>query len=245
MLDGLIQEDVMNTATPRDPLVLLLFSLTVTTGLVDAVSVLGLGRVFTANMTGNVVFLGFAVGGAPGFSIPRCAAAIAGFLAGAAIAGRLGTLMENSPRGRWLMIIAGLEAGLFFASAMIAADYDIKSLAPASQLYLMIVMTAIAMGLRNATVRRLSVADLTTTVLTLTLTGIAADSTLAGGASPRLSRRLAAVVLMFIGAAIGAAMVSTVGLAAPLCLTGGVVLFVTVLYTLHPSARLSQKQALS
>lgn len=68
----------------------------------------------------------------------------------------------------------------------------------------MIVLTAIAMGLRNATVRKLAVADMTTTVLTLTLTGIAADSSLAGGTNPRWARRLASVIAMFAGAALGA-----------------------------------------
>jgi uncharacterized membrane protein YoaK (UPF0700 family) len=233
----------MTANAPRDPLVILLYTLTVTTGLIDAVSVLGLGRVFTANMTGNIVFMGFAVGGAPGFSIPRCFAAVASFLLGAAIAGRLGKSMENAPRRRWLSIIAGIEAGLFFVSALIAAGYDIKNLEPAVHLYAMIVMTGIAMGLRNATVRRLSVADLTTTVLTLTLTGIAADSSFAGGANPRWGRRATAVVLMFLGAALGAALVLSVGLAAPLWLTGVAVLLATLLYTRHPDSQLSQKQA--
>jgi uncharacterized membrane protein YoaK (UPF0700 family) len=52
----------------RDPLPATLLALTVVTGVVDAVSYLGLGRVFTANQTGNVVFLGFAWAGAPGLS---------------------------------------------------------------------------------------------------------------------------------------------------------------------------------
>ncbi len=79
----------------------LLLVLTVTTGLIDAVSVLGLGRVFTANMTGNIVFLGFALAGVPGFSRPRSLAALAAFLVGAVIGGRLGARLEGSQR-RWL-----------------------------------------------------------------------------------------------------------------------------------------------
>jgi uncharacterized membrane protein YoaK (UPF0700 family) len=52
-------------ATDRDPVPLLmaLMALTAVSGLVDAVSYLGLGHVFTANMTGNVVVLGFAAAG--------------------------------------------------------------------------------------------------------------------------------------------------------------------------------------
>src|SRR2546428_10237842 len=75
---------------------LLLLVLTVTTGLIDAVSVLGLGRVFTANMTGNVVFLGFALARVPGFSAARSLAALAAFLAGAVIGGRLGIRLDAS-----------------------------------------------------------------------------------------------------------------------------------------------------
>src|SRR3989454_8701568 len=68
---------------------LLLLVLTVTTGLIDAVSVLGLGRVFTANMTGNVVFLGFALARVPGFSAVRALAEHDSFHTGAVIGGRL------------------------------------------------------------------------------------------------------------------------------------------------------------
>src|SRR5580704_12648879 len=55
---------------PSHPLVLSLATLTVVSGVVDAVSYFGLGHVFTANMTGNVVLIGFALAGAPGFSSP-------------------------------------------------------------------------------------------------------------------------------------------------------------------------------
>src|SRR4029077_17250032 len=71
------------------PLPLLLLVLTTVTGLVDALSYLKLGHVFVANMTGNVVFLGFAVADAQDFSIPASLAAIAAFLAGATAGGRL------------------------------------------------------------------------------------------------------------------------------------------------------------
>jgi uncharacterized membrane protein YoaK (UPF0700 family) len=70
--------------------------LTVVTGVVDAVSILRLGRVFVANMTGNVVFSAFALVGAPGFSLSASLAALGGFLVGAlgggAMTGRLGLL---------------------------------------------------------------------------------------------------------------------------------------------------------
>jgi uncharacterized membrane protein YoaK (UPF0700 family) len=77
-------------ASSAAPLPWLLLLLSVTTGLVDAISVLGLGKVFTANMTGNIVFLGFAASGAPGFRVAPYLVAISAFLVGAAVAGRTG-----------------------------------------------------------------------------------------------------------------------------------------------------------
>jgi uncharacterized membrane protein YoaK (UPF0700 family) len=79
----------------------ILLGMTATTGIVDAVSLLALGHVFTANMTGNVVFLGFALAGAQGFSIPRSSMALIAFLLGAAAGGRLATRMTSRPLHYW------------------------------------------------------------------------------------------------------------------------------------------------
>ena len=62
-----------------------LLALTAATGIVDAVSFLGLGHIFTANMTGNVVFMGFAPAGAPELSFTRLALVLLAFLSGAVI----------------------------------------------------------------------------------------------------------------------------------------------------------------
>jgi fatty acid desaturase len=75
-------------------------------------------------------------------------------------------------------------------------------------------------------------------VLTLTITGIAADSPLAGGSSPNLGRRIAAVLSILVGAAIGAVLVVRFGLALPLLLSGVVVLTGTVICVRHPAAAL-------
>jgi uncharacterized membrane protein YoaK (UPF0700 family) len=115
--------------------------------------------------------------------------------------------------------------------------YDLVALTPVPTLYALIILTAVAMGLRNATVRRLAVPDLTTTVLTLTLTGIASDSTLAGGRNPRLGRRLAAVLAIFAGSAVGAGLVSLGGLTTPLVVTGASILLVTAAYAMHPASK--------
>ena len=202
-----------------DSLIVALIALTFTTGLIDAVSYLGLGRVFIANMMGNVVLLGFAAVGVPGLSVTRSLIALGGFLVGAALGGRLGTVLASATRRRWLLTAAVAEAALIFAAALASLGFDIASVTPVSRLYAVIILTAIAMGLRNATVRRLAVPDLTTTVLTLTLTGLAADSSLAGGNNPRSLRRIFSVVAMFGGAAIGAILLRY-GLALPLVVAG-------------------------
>ena len=85
--------------------------------------------------------------------------------------------------------------------------------------YLVIALTAVAMGLRNSVVRKLAVPDLTTTVLTLTIAGLAADSSLAGGDNPRWQRRGAAILAILCGAAAGASMVHY-SVAVPLVVCG-------------------------
>src|SRR5437016_7591794 len=141
----------------KDPLPVALQVLTGVTGLVDAVSFLGLGHIFTANMTGNVVFLGFAAAGVPGLSVARSSTSLVAFLAGAALGGRLRVAMAGVSRRRWLLTFALAEAGLLVAAALGSIGFDIESAAPSSRLHAVIVLTAVAMGLRNATARRLAV----------------------------------------------------------------------------------------
>jgi len=208
-------------------LVSLLLTLSLVTGIVDAASVLAFG-VFTANMTGNVVFLGFAVAGAPGFSVLRSAVSLIAFLLGALIGGRLGSAKAGAQRV-WLTTVAVCEAALLFVAALSSIGYDASSATSAYGLYAVIILMAIAMGLRNATVRQLAVPDLTTTVLTLTLTGIAADSSLAGGKNPRIWRRVGSVVAMFVGAVVGTLLLRY-GMVLPLALSGACVLTATLIY---------------
>lgn len=186
----------------NNTLPLLLHIATTVTGLIDAISYLALGHVFTANMTGNVVFLAFAVAGAPGLSIERSLTALVAFLIGALIGGRLATRASELVRPNWVTTALTIETALLLVATLAAVNFRDSSRS-LWQSYLVIVLTAVAMGIRNATVRKMGIPDFTTTVLTLTITGLAADSTLAGGTSPRWRRRLLAVVLMFVGAAIG------------------------------------------
>ncbi len=209
-----------DAANPRDPRVPLLLLLSVTTGLVDAASVLGLGKVFTANMTGNIVFLGFAASGAPGFKVAPYVMALASFLVGATIAGRRGRPATRGTERRWLTTSAIVETMLLWAAAAVALGFDVATQSPEPKLFAVIGLTGLAMGYRNATIRQLKVVDLTTTVLTLTLTGLGADSSMAGGGNPNWQRRIGAVAALFVGAAIGAYLLVQYGLAIPLALAG-------------------------
>jgi uncharacterized membrane protein YoaK (UPF0700 family) len=197
------------------PLPLLLLVLTAVTGLVDAFSYFQLGQVFVANMTGNVVFLGFAVAGASGFSVFATLTAVGAFLVGALAGGRLATRTAQH-RGRFLAIATGYKIVLVGIALAIVA-FGPGPTDPASQ-YTLISLLAASMGLQNATARRLRVPDLTTTVLTLTLTGLAAESRLAGGDGSNESRRIAATLAMLAGAAVGTMLIFSVGPAAVLAL---------------------------
>ena len=189
----------------------LLLLLTVISGLVDAASFLKLGHVFVANMTGNVVLLGFAVAGAGGLSVSASLVAVALFLVGGVVAGRLVAHLGDD-RERLLRDSTALQLVLVVAAVVVAA----VSGDPVGgvRLYAVIVLLGVAMGLQNGTARGLAVPDLTTTVLTQTLTGIAADSWLDRGSS--IGRRLLSVAAMLLGAFIGGVLALRVGTAAPL-----------------------------
>jgi uncharacterized membrane protein YoaK (UPF0700 family) len=205
-------------------LVFVLLGLTVVSGLIDAVSYLGLEHVFTANMTGNVVVLGFAAAGAPGFSVPHTLTSLASFVVGAIVGGRVAVRLGGGSRRTWARLTLAAEAVLLGVSAVAA----FAAPGATATAYTLIAVTAFAMGLRNATVRRLGVPDLTTTVLTMTLTGLAADSRAGGGPGTRSPRRTASVIAMVTGAALGAWLVLHHGLGIPLAIAAGLVAVLAV-----------------
>jgi uncharacterized membrane protein YoaK (UPF0700 family) len=193
-----------------EPLLLALSLLTLVTGLVDAACYLGLGRVFTANMTGNVVLLAFGAAGAQGLPVLAPTVSLVVFLAGATgggwlasrLVGPAGAQVPASLRHRWVRIALLGELGLVVVAGVVAVGLPVGG--GGARRYVVIGLLAAGLGLQNATVRRLAIPDVTTTVLTMTLTGLAADSWLAGGRSPWVGRRVAAVGLMFAGALVGA-----------------------------------------
>ena len=210
------------TVVAGPPLVGVLLTLTVVAGLVDATTYLGLGRVFAANMTGNVVLLGFALAGAPDISVSASISSMAAFLVGAAIGGLLLRKLEANRR-RWLITTLLLElVGLGIAAACAASSMSQN---------VIVAVLALAMGLRTATVRRLAVPDLTTTVLTMTLAGLAADPAAGQGSSPASTRRIQAVLAMLLGAGCGALLLRN-SLAAPLGFAACLLLLATFVFVL-------------
>ncbi len=179
-----------------------LLTLTAVTGLVDAVSYLRLGRVFVANMTGNVVFLGFSADPRSGLSAAASVVAIAAFILGALAGGRAAHALSAARPGHWLASAFGGEAVILGLVAVLTGTGVLPFAGDGR--FATIAILAAALGVQNSTVRHLGAPDLTTTVLTLTLTGLAADSSLAGGPGAKPHRRLGSIAAMLAGAAAGA-----------------------------------------
>lgn len=199
---------------------MILLAVTVVTGAIDALSLLALGRVFVANMTGNVVFIGFALGGAPGFSLWGSVLALVGFLVGAMVGGTL--IVRAGGRRDHLLRNALVVEFVLALTSLIAAILMVDG---PGRGYVIVVLLALGLGLQNAAVRHLAVPDMTTTVLTMALTGIGSDLRKRDGAA--VLRRLSSVVAMFLGAILGTVVVLHSGVVATLVLVAA--LFAAIL----------------
>lgn len=181
----------------------LMLALTFTTGVIDAVGYLGLDRVFTGNMTGNVVILGMGLVGGTGLPVLGPTLALAAFMAGAAVGGRV--LRGDYPG--WTArhtALFGAVGAVVLAAALSAAIAD----APGrGWQYGITGALGFAMGCQAATARHIAVKDVTTVVVTSTITGLASDSVLGRGAGQPWRRRAGAIVLIAVGAVVGAALV--------------------------------------
>jgi uncharacterized membrane protein YoaK (UPF0700 family) len=170
----------------------LLLLLACAAGAMDAISYLGLGRVFTANMTGNTVLLGLALVEADYQETLRASLAFVGFLGG----GALGAWIVEKERavGLWprtVTVALALEWGLLLVFA-VGWLFVGKETATFSARGPLIVLAALAMGVQSAAVRRLEVSGISTTYITGTVTTLTAWLMRwlgGGGANPALGPR--------------------------------------------------------
>ena len=213
-------------ASVRHPLTRALLVLTFTTGLIDSVSYLGLGRVFTANMTGNIVMLGFGLAGSGGLPVLAPLASLVAFVLGVICGGELVKRLE----ARHPALVAralGIELSLISLAAVLAAATTVR---PGHVLaYVVIVLLAVAMGVRSAVVRRIRVPDLSTVVLTMTLTALVSESPIVGSSGGGSIRRLSAVLAMLAGALSGALLLKA-DLFLPLLVAAALALVTALVY---------------
>jgi uncharacterized membrane protein YoaK (UPF0700 family) len=198
--------DVWRTIVPRPEdkngaLLPMLLGLTVVSGLVDAYSFLEMGHIFVANVTGDVLFIAFGLAGAQGFSALAALITLVVFFVGALLGGRIFTYF-GVHRGHLLAIVATVEATFFAVAAGVGATVDGRPVN--GDKYTLIVLLALPMGLQNALAFKLAVPGLTTSVVTQAITGISAESPLAGGSGSNMGSRIASTLSLFVGALIGA-----------------------------------------
>lgn len=180
-----------------------MLALTFSTGIADAVGYLGLDRVFTGNMTGNVVILGMALGGGEDLPVVGPGLAMAAFMMGAAVGGRT---LRRAPAG-WSVAVTWLLSAV--AVVLLGAAVFLLAVEPSSGSngqVLCAASIALVMGVQAAAARHVAVKDVTTVVVTSTLTGLAADSRWGAAVPHPWVRRLLAVMSICAGAAVGAAL---------------------------------------
>jgi uncharacterized membrane protein YoaK (UPF0700 family) len=202
----------------------LMLALTFSTGVIDAVGYLGLDKVFTGNMTGNVVILGMALTGAEGLPVAGPAVALVSFMAGAAVGGRV----LNPVAAGWSTRSTTLFASVGALMVVIAITLFLAGNRPERRVELVLTaLLAVAMGIQAATARHLAVKDITTVVVTSLITGLAADSRIGSGIGQPWMRRIAALALICAGAT-GGALAITLHLGAGVALSAAIVLVVTL-----------------
>ncbi|MDT5219768.1 MAG: hypothetical protein QOF15_1873 [Mycobacterium sp.] len=208
-----------------------LLLLTFATGLADAISVLVLGHVFVANMTGNVIFLGFWL--APRSTIDLTAAVVAfpAFVSGTIVGGRLSRHFGEQRR-RWLIAALGLEVTLLLVLSILAGT-GVLHYHDNTKLFVIGGM-AIAFGVQHSTARQFGIPELTTTVLTSTIVGLGVDSRLAGGSGKRARLRFSVVAMMCAGATVGATL-TRVAIAPVLTLAAAVVATSLLIFRFGPA----------
>ncbi|MCI4372422.1 MAG: DUF1275 domain-containing protein [Thermoplasmata archaeon] len=195
----------------------------------DAVSYLGLGQIFTANMTGNIVFLALALGERSLPTALHSGGALLGFCIGAILAGRV--LARPRPPGTWphraTWVLLG-EATCMVAFAIVWAA--VGGAPGGALLYVLIGLSSLGMGMQNAAARHLAVPGLTTTVVTTALTGFMVDLPALGITGSTQRRAGWAVFALFSGAAVGAILMINARVVPPFVTAAAVLAVVVIAY---------------
>lgn len=181
-----------------------LLLLTASTGVIDADSYLALDHVFTGNMTGNLLFIGFALVGVAGIPFANNSIALLGFIVGSIVSGRIVGRghAKGFPRVSAYVLLAG---GIL--AIILATTWTIIGPLPQPVLLALTFLLAVVMGSQVSAVKPIGNSDVTTIVVTNTVANLARDSRLAGGRGERWVPRLLAVIAMGVGAAIGASVI--------------------------------------
>ncbi|MDT5068396.1 MAG: hypothetical protein QOK02_4551 [Mycobacterium sp.] len=179
---------------------LLLVALTVASGAVDAISYFGLGKIFSAFMTGNLVFLGFGIAEIEGPDVVPVIVALSVFTAGAYCGLRFTTLRSNES-GLWppamtvLLVLAAVAEAGFLVVWLATAGHPTTDVAD-----VLVALFSLAMGIQTAAVRSLGVQGIFTTAGTFTLVAFA--GTFAGSRSRSEMPRLVGVLLGLVAGAV-------------------------------------------
>lgn len=202
----------MSADRPAPAAAPLLLALTFSTGVIDAVGYLGLDRVFAGNMTGNVVILGMGLVEATDLPVAGPLLALAAFFVGAAAGGRVLRATATGWTARTTVLLAAVTVVLTAAALTTfvththgtAGDARTSGSDTPGIVLAITAVLSLAMGAQAAAARHVRVPDLTTVVVTSTITGLAADSWAAGRVPQPWMRRLGAVCLILLGALAGA-----------------------------------------
>ncbi|GAA4532354.1 YoaK family protein [Mycobacterium paraffinicum] len=196
-----------------------LLLLTFATGLADSISILVLGHVFVANMTGNVIFLGFWLAPRTSIDLTAVVVALPTFVCTTILSGRISRHFADRTL-RWITTVLSTEIILLVALAVLAGTGTLRY--HDNTKLIMIGVLAVTFGLQHSSARQFGILELSTTVLTSTIVSLGLDSRLAGGTGDRQTLRLGVVLTMCAGAFLGATM-SRFVVAPVFAVTAGVV----------------------
>jgi uncharacterized membrane protein YoaK (UPF0700 family) len=210
----------------------LLVALTVAAGAVDAISYLGLGGIFTANMTGNMVLLALAAGSGAGSQALRAGISLVAFSAGVFVSARIMRAPDDVslwPRRitTTLAVVATLQAGVL-------AGWLATSAHPSGAVEGgLISLSALAMGAQGSAIRTMNVSGVSTTYLTGTLVGLVTQVAVWSGSRGEAARRAGVLVALLAGASVAAVLLVNVRSLAPilpLALTVSVIMVASVAF---------------